>query len=515
MTPLPQTLDEHYDAALRKLKPHHTILMDEGNPISFQEFQLSVRRQVAALKLAGVIPGQMVGYSVPNGLAAFTLPLAISRIGAACLPMYVLVPDEFRCAAFAQARATFVVVPGESADNFRQIAAAKGMTFSVLTSEELLQADPEELPPAISVPDQPFLFATSSGTTGQPKPVFMTQRNVASALSAAYDLSSYGPWRTDSDYRAMIAFPQSTSGIMILLGTAFLGVCQVFTRSLSPARFLEIAHAVDAEAFSAPPAWLEALLSIPVNATNRVPSLRGVAAGMDFVSPSLLQRLGVRFPDMDSVANGYGLVETATVFMIWKGDGKESFAGPTGRLTLCEGLGNEIRVVTETGEDVAIGEEGELWTKGPSVITSYLGNTQGFQDGWFRTGDYVVRESDTTVELRGRRKYLIKRGGKSVSPLVVQEAVDRSPGILRSAVVGIPHALYGEMVWAFAVAQPGAEPSTASVMKSVRAELPSHMVPDRVEFVETIPLGKGVGKVDREALIAQGKALLEKLGVQG
>lgn len=512
MSTIPQTLDEHYDLMLRRFRPDHTILMDEGNPISFQEFQLSVRRLVQALREEGVQPGQVVGYSVQNGLAAFTLPLAISRLGAACLPLYPMIPDEVRAGAFAQGRATIAIVQRDASGAFSKAVAAQGAVVRVLALEDLLHADDAPLPQAIAKPDQPFLLTTSSGTTGRPKPVFLTQRNVASCLSAADSLSSYGPWTESHDYRSMIAFPQSTSGIMILLGIAFRGVCQVFTRSLSPARFLEIAHAVDADSFSAPPAWLEALLAVPVTSTNAVPSIRGLAGGMDFFSSSLLQRLAARFPALEGMANGYGLTETATVFMIWKG-ARSEFVGPTSVLSLVPGLGNEITVRDEEGRPVGIGEEGELWVKGPSVVKSYVGSTEGFQEEWFRTGDVVRNVSPETVELRGRRKYLIKRGGKSVSPVVVQDAVDRTPGVRRSAVVGVPHPLYGEMVWAFVVPESADAFSTSSVMKTVRGILPVHMVPDRIEVVDSIPQGRGVGKVDHETLIAQGQAILQSLGV--
>lgn len=506
------TLDGHYDAAIARLPADHVALMDETTQITFGELRTAVQKLVAGLRAAGVAPGSTVGYSIPNGLAAFALPLAVSRLGAVFMPLHTMIPDEARCGLFAKARAAFAIVAREAADSFGSVASGRGHDFRVLALEDLLESEAAPLPDSVAKPDHPLLLCSSSGTTGIPKPVLLTQRNVASALAAAYDLSRYGPWTDHPSYRAMIAFPQSTSGIMILLGTAFLGVRQVFTRSLSPARFLEIADATGVEAFSAPPAWLEAILSVPVGDGNRVAGLKGIAVGMDFLAPSLLQRLGERFPAFEAVANGYGLVETSTVFMTWKGTGRACFAGPTSVLSPCAGLGNEIGVRGDDGEPVAPGDEGELWVKGPSVVTGYLGSDAGFEDGWFRTGDVVRDLGDGRIELRGRRKYLIKRGGKSVSPLVVQEAVDRTPGVLKSAVVGIPHPLYGEMVWAFVVPRAGERLTTGSVMKTARGVLPVHMVPDRVEFVDRIPVGQGVGKIDREALIARGTAILQSIG---
>jgi long-chain acyl-CoA synthetase len=507
-----ETLDQHYDAALHHLDPDHVILMDEETKVLFRDFQGLVRRLFGGLSQVGVSPGQLVGYSVPNSAAAFALPLAISRLGAACLPLYPLVPDAARSSAFTNARVTCVIVPRESKESFERIAAANEAHYRVFALEDLMEAAEVPLPVTRAQATDPLLLTSSSGTTGKPKAVFLTQRNAASSLTAAQDLSAYGPWLHRPNYRTMIAFPQSTSGIITLLGIAFTGVTLVFTRSLSPVRFLEIARTAGVDTISAPPAWFEALLSVPQPHEQVVDSVRGIATGMDFLSPSLLQRLGVLFPSLESVANGYGLVETATVFMIWKGQGRESLSGPTSVFSLCSSLSNEICVCDHEGNRVAPGEEGELYVRGPSVIERYLDSSEGFYDGWFRTGDRVRFIDSRTVQLRGRNKYVLKRGGKSISPLVVEEAVDASPGVLRSAVVGVPHPLFGEMIWAFVVARTGEEPTIATIMKTVRALLPTHMVPDRIEFVSAIPLGRGVGKIDREALIVQGTALLQTMG---
>jgi long-chain acyl-CoA synthetase len=507
-----ETLDQHYDAALLCLDPEHVFLMDEETKVLFRDFQGLVRRLLGGLNRAGVSQGHLVGYSVPNSAAAFALPIAISRLGAACLPLYPLVPDTARSSAFTHGRVTYVIVPRESKESFEIIASTNGANYRIFALEDLMEEVEVPLPVARAQATDPFLLTTSSGTTGKPKAVFLTQRNAASSLTAAQELSSYGPWFQRPNYLTMIAFPQSTSGIITLLGIAFMGVTLVFTRSLSPVRFLEIARTVRVDTISAPPAWFEALLSVPQADEQSIESVCGIATGMDFLSPSLLKRLGLLFPSLESVANGYGLVETATVFMIWKGQGRDSLSGPTSVFSLCSSLSNEICVCGDEGKKVAPGEEGELYVRGPSVIERYLDSSEGFYDGWFRTGDIVRFIDSHTVQLRGRNKYVIKRGGKSISPLLVEEAVDSSPGVLRSAVVGIPHPLFGEMIWAFVVARPGEETTIATIMKAVRAILPTHMVPDRIEFVSAIPVGRGVGKVDREALIVQGTALLQTMG---
>jgi acyl-CoA synthetase (AMP-forming)/AMP-acid ligase II len=142
--------------------------------------------------------------------------------------------------------------------------------------------------------------------------------------------------------------------------------------------------------------------------------------------------------------------------------------------------------------------------KGANVIRGYPGDPaateESFKDDWFRTGDIVINEGNNRVTLLGRKKYLIKRGGKSVSPVVVQNHINKLEGVKDSAVVGLPHQLYGEMVWAFVVPQKGVDLRLKEVMKHCRSELANYMVPDQVSFIDEIPKNSGVGKVNYELL---------------
>jgi long-chain acyl-CoA synthetase len=136
-------------------------------------------------------------------------------------------------------------------------------------------------------------------------------------------------------------------------------------------------------------------------------------------------------------------------------------------------------------------------------------NAESFRDGWFRTGDLARWLPEGTVELCGRRKYLIKRGGKSVSPVEVGDRVEACPGVRACAVVGVSQPLYGQMIWAFVVPDREHPAQLKDIMKVCRATLPNYMVPDRVSFIDDLPRGSGVGKIDREALIRMASRELE------
>jgi long-chain acyl-CoA synthetase len=285
----------------------------------------------------------------------------------------------------------------------------------------------------------------------------------------------------------------------------FGGVNVIFSSDPSPVRFLQLADYWKAQSLSAPPAYFEAILGLPMLMSFNRNSVRRIMTGMDFFSTSLMRRLCDAFPQVTSAANGYGLVETSTIFMHWKGETRDEILAEPKPFTIAEGCGTAIDVRDAEDRSADHGMEGELVVRGDSVVSSYLGNHPenpiAFRDGWFRTGDSARKVNAASVVLLGRKKYLIKRGGKSVSPLVVQTHINAYPDVLQSAVIGVPHQLYGEMIWCYVVRKTGRECALKDIMKHCRASLASHMVPDQIRFVDEIPKKQGVGKIDIEALL--------------
>lgn len=512
------TLNQHYDAALQRFAPDRIAFGSEQVPVTFGALAKSVDEFARGLADHGIEPGDVVGYSLPNSPDVIGLFLAIARVGAQAVPLYPMMPDAMRASVFSAMGCKLVVTNGTGADGLSRAAERIRAGLRIVSLESILakRCDTAVARYAAS-PDQRLVAAASSGTTGTPKSVWITQGNAAAVLTATADFAKVGSWQDDSDYTSIAAFPLSTSSILVVLGMILAGVRIVFSQDMSPVRFLELADYWNAEALSAPPSYFESILNLPPPLGRPLPKVRAVLTGMDFLHSSLLARLRERFPGLDRAASGYGLVETSTVFMTWKAHDPEQLQQTPNRFRLCPVAGNQIDVRDEQGQPLAIGHSGELWVKGPSVVSGYLGaeaeNRTAFVDGWFRTGDVACRLDDACIELRGRQKYLIKRAGKSIPPTAVQEHLDACPGVRNSAVVGVRHSLYGEMVWAFVTARAGHELTLKDIMKQCRSTLPNYMVPDQVTFVDDLPRGTGVGKLDREALIKMAEA--ELANIQG
>lgn len=363
--------------------------------------------------------------------------------------------------------------------------------------------------------DLNLMVGLSSGTTGVSKMVYILQGNAGEEMSVIRGLSEI---TGEKNIRSLAAFPLSTSVVLVLIGFLFAGETLMCSEDLSPAHFLTLAEKLKATKLIAPPAYFEMLLQSGQISNHKLETVQNIGMGMDFCSVGLIKRLIENLKGLKYYSNGYGLVETCNVYMVNAIDIKNSLE-KLHYLYLPKEANNTIEVRNDQGEDVAVGETGEIYVRGNSVVKGYANNIEEshiyFQDGWFKTGDIARRESENAVTLLGRRKNFIKRGGKSVSPIEVENCINSLKGIAGCGVVGVPHPLYGEMIWAFVVCEEE-KVNLKEIKKHCKEMLPYYMIPDQIEFIEEIPKNAGVGKVDYIALREQGKNRLEELlgGVQ-
>lgn len=468
----------------------------------------------------GIKPGSGVGYSLPNSIDVMALFTAIAQLGAYTVPIFYGMPNQTRVNIYKKSKVELVVVSPEIYDGM--LAASEGADYKIVTLgatsiDEGNLLNPIDLPdqwPEVKVnEDTPLLFASSSGTTGTPKYVMLTQGNVAAEVRVAGQLNSLIK-KPGEEQRIAIAFPLSTSVMVIIYGMLLTGSILAFSDQTSPFEFLDLASKWKCQALSAPPAYFESIWAIRNEYKGDLSNVQGIEAGMDFCAPSLLKRLKDILPNLKYFANGYGLVETCNVYMIGLTDISGDEVGPTNVLTLASEGGNEIEVRDETGRIVDIGEEGEIYVRGNNVIKHYVDGVEqdkSFFDGWFKTGDIARREAEQTITLLGRKKYFIKRGGKSISPIVVQNHINKVEGVSESGVVGVPHPLYGEMIWAFVVKKPGCEVTLRALKKYCKTYLSFYMLPDQVVFIDELPRNGGVRKINFEKLREMAQKELVKL----
>ena len=174
--------------------------------------------------------------------------------------------------------------------------------------------------------------------------------------------------------------------------------------------------------------------------------------------------------------------------------------------------GVRLRIAGENGVELAPGEVGSIQVKGPNVFASYWRMPEKTEqeftaDGFFITGDMGTVDDQGYVRIVGRSKDLIISGGLNVYPAEIEDALNNLPGVSESAVVGVPHADFGEVGFAFVLAKPAVELQTDQLLAALKAQLANFKVPKQCRVVSELPRN-AMGKVQKNLL----RELAGKLG---
>jgi malonyl-CoA/methylmalonyl-CoA synthetase len=332
----------------------------------------------------------------------------------------------------------------------------------------------------------------TSGTTGRSKGAMITHRNLSSNAEVLHRYWGFGP----GDVLVHMLPLFHVHGLFVACHCVLMnGTAMRFHGKFDAKR--AIAEFAGSTVFMGVPTFYtrllaEAQLTKPACATMRL-FVSGSAPLLAETHAAFERRTGQR------ILERYGMTETG---MLTSNplDG-ERRAGTVG-LPL---PGTEVRVVDDAGVECEPGVTGHVQVRGPNVLPGYWRlpekNKEEFTpDGFFRTGDVGAFSKDGYLSIVGRSKDLIITGGYNVYPKEIELAIDELPGVLESAVVGVPHPDFGEAVTAVVVTRKGAPvPSESEVIAALRKRLANFKVPKRVHFLEELPRN-AMGKVQKNVL---------------
>lgn len=338
------------------------------------------------------------------------------------------------------------------------------------------------------------LFYTS-GTTGTPKAVPLSHKNISSNVFAAIEHFTDLNVETDIIMNVLPnfhTFGYNTSGILSMI----TGIKQLVLPNFMPPEATLEAMAVSGVTFViAVPTMIALLVSAAARGAIVPSSLRKMVSGADRFPIALDERvdklLGV------TVCEGYGLTECSPVVAVNPSSDRRRI-GTVGPIL----PGFEYEVRGRGGEVLGSGEEGILWLRGDSVAEGYFRDPENtvlkFRNGWLDTGDIVKVDDDGFLTIMDRASDLIIVGGFNVYPQEVEAVLNDHPKVLESAVVGVPHTVSGQIVKAFVI--PSGKDVTARELQNYCKERLSHYkTPRSIEFVEDFPRN-GLGKVLRRKL---------------
>jgi acyl-CoA synthetase (AMP-forming)/AMP-acid ligase II len=338
----------------------------------------------------------------------------------------------------------------------------------------------------------------TSGTTGRPKAAQFQHRACVAHGRLVGEGLRLGP-----ESRLMLAVPVYTStGIHTFpLPCLTWGTTMFYEDAFDPKRWASRARATLPTIYFGVPSMLALILDSAGDDVEAVTSLRHIMFGGSPMPQPLAERLLAAFTDL-SLWNLYGLTE----------------AGPTGTALRPESAlrklstvgtplpGTELRVASDGGGDVPIGEPGEVLMRTASLMSGYFQNPEATaaaisEDGWLRTGDIGQLDEEGFLTLLDRKHDMIVRGGFNVYPAEVEQVLVTHPDVQEATVVGIEHAVLGEDVVGCVVLREGAATTTDELVAFCRARVADYKAPRRIVCLDALPRN-AMGKVLRRDLRA-------------
>jgi acyl-CoA synthetase (AMP-forming)/AMP-acid ligase II len=463
--------------------PARAALIIDGRSISYGELAAAVRHCAAGLAAHGVVAGQRVAVVDGGSLLSIATLLAAARIGAAAALMNpALTPPELQ-GLLKNAGCADVAVAGEQyVDRLREAGAP-----TVLTDADLV-GPPSSASPTDDtvddVDDRDALILFTSGTTGLPKAVGITSRQLTRRIRGIS-----APFRVDAKPSVgMMCVPFfHVGGALGTLGGLYSGNTSVVQKRFDAGEWLRLVSQHRVTTTFMVPTMLQRILDHPDFAGTDLTPLVAIAYGAAAAPISLVRKAMAALPHV-AFANVFGQTETLGAYTTLMPDDHRDPArvGSVGRPL----PGVEVRVVDpDTGNDVEAGSVGELW----------VNTTQNVTEGWLHTGDLARQDSDGYIFPSGRLSDTINRGGEKFGPIEVEEALRSHPAVSDVAVAGIIDDELGQRVGAAVVACAAV---TLDELRSHCRELIAYFkLPERLAIVDHIPYNS-TGKVNRRQLAA-------------
>ncbi len=489
-------------------------VIDGDTTLTYAQVRSGMLAVGRALMAGGVRPGDRVALWAPNSAAWITTALGIHAAGAWLVPLntrfkgteaaYVLRRTGARAVLAANgflgvdfldmlrsadpsvpALADAVSMGGDSTGATAWDAfLARG--HDVLESETMARIE------AIRSEDVSDVMFTS-GTTGHPKGAMLRH---GTSMRCYGDLYNEGFQLSRGD-RILIVTPffhcfGYKAGWMLAL---MAGATSVPLAVFDAGQALRMIEEVGITHTAGAPSMFWSLLDHPDRPGRDLSSLRVTVAAAAYVPVELVERvrsdLGVT-----GVMSGYGLTEAhALVSYSHRGDPPDLVAATSGQVI----AGTEYRIVDDDGDDVALGERGELLVRGFHLMSGYYGDPQATAavidgGGWLHTGDIAYADANDYIKVCDRKKDMFIVNGFNVAPAEVEGVLVEWDAVSAAAVVGVPDARRGEVGVAFVVPAAGARLTEAEVVAYARDRMANYKVPDRVELVDALPVN-ATGKV--------------------
>ncbi|WP_341301563.1 long-chain-fatty-acid--CoA ligase [Lysinibacillus sp. FSL H8-0500] len=482
--------------------PQHEAVICHGRRVTYRDLDEQVTRFSHALLKQGIKQGDKVIIFMPNVVEFVVSYFAIQRIGAIVVPVnakFTLQEVEY-VAQHAEAKAIIVheVI----------FAAVEQITVPLkiktgqeqagwLSYEKMLQnASTQTIDCQLHEDDASTILYTS-GTTGKPKGVLFSYRNI---LTVAQMIAVEMEVKPESRILLMMPLTHSAPLHLFLMAGVLVGSTSVLTPTFTPDLLIDsIEQEKTTHFFGAPVAYL-LTAQMPRLQTADLSSMKWWVYGGAPLSQNEIRFIQQAFRT-EQLTCVYGLTEAGPSGSLLFGEEHATKAGSIGRRAP---LGTELRIVNDKGKDVGVDEVGEIVLFGEGNMLGYykdeIATNAAFINGWLKTGDLARMDEDGFIWIVDRKKDVIISGGVNIYPKEIEDCLLSYEGIFEVAVIGVPHPQWGETVKAvYATKQDIEENALKAYLEGYLAK---YKVPRIFEKVEALPRNAS-GKILKQSLKEQ------------
>ena len=466
-----------------------SALAPDAARLSFSELEKRVKGIAAALSAHGFGAGDRLALLLPNSPEYIELVYACSWLGV------IAVPINTRLSVAEIDRVLADAAPHGLVRHSSLPSPTARISWQRVLDQDPLEIQNDVPPDVVYDPDAILALIYTSGTTGRPKGVMVSHANILADIHHFNYWMRYtegavylhaAPLFHIADFPAMFAAP------------AF-GACQVTIPKFSPQTFCETVERERVSHTVLVPTMISLLTEFPDAGKYDLSSVSVLAYGGSPMAPELILRTRDLLPQVKLV-QVYGLSETGFLAGLQDKEHTRDRLLSCGRP--CPGI--DLQVINESGEQVEVGNPGELVARGANVMRGYWSSSEEIalasREASFHTGDIGYQDSEGFFYILDRLKDMIVTGGENVYSGEVEAAIYAHPSVREAAVFGIPDRKWGELVMACVVLKSGAAVTVEELVAHCRQSLASYKIPRRIEFMETDLPKSGSGKILKRVL---------------
>lgn len=480
-------------------QPQKTAIIAKEEELTFAALNQRVHALAGHLQKAGVKQGERVGVLLPNCAAIPLSYFATQKIGAVTVILDARLKGKELQGVLCDADLKLLIVHSQLLAEVREVFNEMAAVALWIVGGDGAESFEKRyaVPAAPALPrlsaDDDALILYTSGTTGEPKGVVLSYRNLAQYPMVMEEMGI-----TDaSTIRGCILPMSHIVGPVVCNELAQRGYSLVIFDQINPVTLLEGIQRHRVTVFESVPIVFQLLLGVKNLASYDTGSVK-IAAMMGTSIPLPLLRAFQTAQPHIKVIQGYGLTETSPMITLVEPDNAEAKMGSIGRAV----PGVEVKIVDVSGQEVAVGEAGEIITRGPHVMKGYFrkaaATAERIRGEWLYTGDVGKREADGYCYHLGRRDDMIITGGLNVYPAEVENMIYTYPGVQETIVFAILDSKRGQVLGAAVVARSGSQVGEKELLAFLRANLANFKVPDRIVVRESLPRTSS-GKTVRDA----------------